>query len=143
MPSSFQWPQYGYHQVVIPANSISQPAMNTTPGTTYQKNYPVTIDFGSDHNIIAGAAYTITGTGIPANTTVVSAATVAGVWTVTLNNNATASGTYTFTFDNNISVSGGVVMLYPYLFVYGNYGLIQNWSAGNFITITGFLNSEL
>jgi hypothetical protein len=36
------------------------------------------------------------------------------------------------TFDNNISVSGGVVMLYPYLFVYGNYGLIQNCSAGNF-----------
>jgi hypothetical protein len=64
MPASFQWPQYGYNEVTIPANSISQPAMNTTPGTTYQKNYPVTIDFGSDHNIIAGAAYKITGTGI-------------------------------------------------------------------------------
>jgi hypothetical protein len=35
------------------------------------------------------------------------------------------------TFNNNISVSGGVVSLHPYLFVYGNNGLIQNCSAGN------------
>jgi hypothetical protein len=45
---------------------------------------------------------------------------------------ATASGTVTLTFDANISVSGGVVMLHPYLFVYGNNGLIQNCAAGNF-----------
>jgi hypothetical protein len=32
----------------------------------------------------------------------------------------------------NISVSGGCCMLYPYLFVYGNNGLIKNSSAGNF-----------
>jgi hypothetical protein len=31
-----------------------------------------------------------------------------------------------------IEVSGGVVLLYPYLFVYGNDGLIKNSSAGNF-----------
>jgi hypothetical protein len=31
-----------------------------------------------------------------------------------------------------IEVSGGVVMLHPYLFVYGNNGLIKNCSAGNF-----------
>jgi len=55
-----------------------------------------------------------------------------GVWTATLNNAATASATVTLTFDNNISVSGGIVMLYPYLFVYGNNGLIQNCAAGNF-----------
>lgn len=54
------------------------------------------------------------------------------VWTVVLSNNATASGTVTLTFDNNISISGGVVMLYPYLFVYGNNGLIKNCAAGNF-----------
>lgn len=36
------------------------------------------------------------------------------------------------TLDNNISVSGGVCMLYPYLFVYGNNGLIQNCAAGDF-----------
>ena len=46
--------------------------------------------------------------------------------------NATSTGAQTLTFDNNISVSGGVVMLFPYLFVYGNNGLIQNCSAGNF-----------
>jgi hypothetical protein len=50
---------------------------------------------------------------------------------VTISNNATASATVTVTFDNNISVSGGVVSLHPYLFVYGNNGLIQNCSAGN------------
>lgn len=33
---------------------------------------------------------------------------------------------------NPISVSGGCCMLYPYLFVYGNNGFIQNSSAGNF-----------
>ena len=83
-----------------------------------------------------GPGVTVTGTGIPANTYVVSAATVAGVWTATLNNAATASGTVTLTFDNNISVSGGVVMLYPYLFVYGNNGLIQNCAAGDFTNWT-------
>lgn len=79
-----------------------------------------------------GAGLTVTGTGIPANTTVVSAVEVAGVWTVTLDKNATASGTVPLVFDNNISISGGVVMLFPYLFVYGNNGLIQNCSAGDF-----------
>jgi hypothetical protein len=79
-----------------------------------------------------GAGLSVTGTGIPANTTVVSALIVGGVWTVTLSANATATGTPTLTFDNNISVSGGVVMLFPYLFAYGNNGLIQNSSAGDF-----------
>ena len=79
-----------------------------------------------------GAGLSVTGAGIPANTTVVSALEVAGVWTVTLSANATASATTTLTFDNNISVSGGIVMLFPYLFVYGNNGLIQNCAAGDF-----------
>jgi hypothetical protein len=83
-------------------------------------------------NISIGAGLTVTGTGIPANTTVVSALTVSGVWTVTLNKNATASGTVTLTFDNNISVSGGIVMLFPYLFAYGNNGYIANCAAGDF-----------
>ena len=33
--------------------------------------------------------------------------------------------------NNTISVSGGVVALHPYIFVYGNAGLIKNNSAGN------------
>lgn len=79
-----------------------------------------------------GPGVSVTGTGIPVDTKVVSALEVSGVWTVTLDKNATASGTVTLTFDNNISVSGGVVMLYPYLFVYGNNGLIKNSAAGDF-----------
>jgi len=78
-------------------------------------------------NILIGAGQTITGTGIPANTTVVS---IVGT-TVTMSANATASGTITATFDNNISVSGGVVSLHPYVFVYGNDGLIKNCASGN------------
>ena len=79
-----------------------------------------------------GPGVSVTGTGIPVDTVVVSALDVSGTWTVTLDKNATASGTVTLTFDNNISVSGGVVMLYPYLFVYGNNGLIKNCAAGDF-----------
>jgi hypothetical protein len=56
---------------------------------------------------------------------------VSSLWTVVLSNNATATASVTLTFNNNISVSGGVVSLHPYLFVYGNNGLIQNCSAGN------------
>lgn len=87
-------------------------------------------------NLGVGAGVSVTGTGIPANTTVLSAIITGGVYTATLSNNATQSGTFTFTFDNNISVSGGVVMLYPYLFVYGNHGLIQNCAAGDFTNWT-------
>lgn len=79
-----------------------------------------------------GAGVSVSGTGIPAATTVLSVLEVAGVWTATLSANATASGAQLLTFDNNISVSGGVVMLFPYLFAYGNNGLIANCSAGDF-----------
>jgi hypothetical protein len=48
-----------------------------------------------------------------------------------LSNNATATGNSTLTFNNNVSVSGGVVTLHPYVFVYGNNGLIKNCAAGN------------
>lgn len=78
-------------------------------------------------NTLIGAGQTITGAGIPASTTIVS---VSGT-TVVMSNNATASATVTATFNNNVSVSGGVVVLHPYVFVYGNNGLIKNCSAGN------------
>lgn len=77
-------------------------------------------------NPLIGAGQTVTGTGIPANTTVVS---VSGT-TVVLSNVVPAS-TVTATFNNNVSVSGGVVVLHPYIFVFGNNGLIRNCSAGN------------
>ena len=79
-------------------------------------------------NALIGAGQTVTGTGIPSNTTVVSVVSL----TVTLSNNATATNaTATLTFDNQVDVSGGVVVLHPYTFVYGNNGLIRNNSAGN------------
>ena len=79
-------------------------------------------------NLLIGAGQLVTGTGISANTTVVS---IVGT-TVTLSNNATATNaSVTLTFDNQIDVSGGVVVLHPYIFVYGNNGLIRNNSAGN------------
>lgn len=83
-------------------------------------------------NVGIGAGVSVTGTGIPSGTTVVSAEEVGGIWTATLSANATASGTVVLTFDNNISVSGGIVMLFPYLFAYGNNGLIENCAAGDF-----------
>ena len=80
-------------------------------------------------NFLVGAGQLVTGTDIPSNTHVVS---ITGGITVVLSHAATGTHTpVTFTFDNQISVSGGVVALYPYVFVYGNKGLIKNCSAGN------------
>jgi len=50
---------------------------------------------------------------------------------VVLSNAATTTGASTLTFNNNISVSGGVVSLHPYVFVYGNDGLIKNCGGAN------------
>ena len=108
----------------ITALTMSQVGVFTASGTTTNLSATVTL---AASNTLIGAGQTVTGTGIPANTTVVSIVTT----TLVLSNTATASGTVTLTFNNNISVSGGVVSLHPYLFVYGNNGLIQNSSAGN------------
>ena len=108
----------------ITSLSMQQIGVFTDSGTTTALSPTVTL---AAANPLIGAGQTVTGTGIPANTTVVSVSST----TVTLSNNATASGTVTLTFNNNISVSGGIVSLHPYLFVYGNNGLIQNCSAGN------------
>ena len=79
-------------------------------------------------NLQIGPGQSVSGTGIPTGATVVSITTTALV----ISANATANGSsITLTFDNNISVSGGVVSLHPYVFVYGNDGLIKNCSAGN------------
>jgi len=109
--------------------SLTPVGVFTATGTTTSTSTSVTF---AATNVAMGAGVAVSGTGIQAGTTIVSASLVGGVWTVVLSLPATASGTVLLTFDNNISVSGGVVMLYPYLFVYGNNGLIQNCSAGNF-----------
>ena len=59
------------------------------------------------------------------------------VTVVTTSASMTTGSNVTVTFNNNISVSGGCCMIYPYLFVYGNNGLIQNSSAGNFSNWVG------
>ena len=94
----------------------------TSTSTTATIVAPLTNQF------IIGAGQTVSGTGIQAGTTVSS---VVGT-TITLSLAATATNSsLSATFDNNIAVSGGLVVLFPYVFVYGNNGLIQNSGANN------------
>ena len=90
-----------------------------------------TITIASE-NFLIGVGQVVTGTGIPASTTVTAATVTSGTTTVTVSNSMTTGTSITVTFDNNVSVSGGACMLYPYLFVYGNNGTIRNSSAGDF-----------
>jgi hypothetical protein len=109
----------------ITGSSMSAIGVFTAVGDTTNGLPTVTL---SATNLLVGAGQLVTGTGIPANTTVVS---IVGT-TLTLSNNASATNTgVTLTFDNQVDVSGGVVVLHPYIFVYGNNGLIRNNSAGN------------
>ena len=107
------------------APSLTKVGLFTAEGVTVNTNTTFTL---SAANVRVGAGQTITGSGIPASTTVVS---VTGT-TVVMSAAATASATITATFDNSIAVSGGCVVIHPYLFIYGNNGLIQNSSAGDF-----------
>ncbi len=113
---------------VFPGDSssltMSKVGVFTAAGTT---NSTTTFTLAAS-NVRVGAGQTITGTGIPVGTTVVSILGTA----VTMSAAATTSASITATFDNNIAVSGGCVVIHPYLFVYGNNGLIQNSSAGDF-----------
>lgn len=106
--------------------SMSKLGTFTETGST---NTTTTITL-TNANLYVAAGQTVTDSAgdIPPNTTVVS---VSGT-SVVISNAATGStGSNTFTFDNNVEVSGGVVVLHPYVFVYGNNGLIKNSSAGN------------
>jgi hypothetical protein len=105
--------------------TMSKVGVFTASGTTTITSATFTLAASS---VRVGAGQSITGTGIPSGTTVLSVVGTA----VTMSAAATASGTITATFDNNIAVSGGCVVIHPYLFVYGNNGLIQNSSAGDF-----------
>ena len=110
-------------------NTLQPVGVFTDTGTTTSGSPTVTF---AATNVGIGAGVSVTGTGIPSGTTVISAEEVSGVWTATLSANATATGSAVLTFDNNISVSGGIVMLFPYLFTYGNNGFIGNCAAGDF-----------
>jgi hypothetical protein len=113
--------------------SLGGPAITTTAGTTTGLSFLLN-PIGIQGYSTSGSYYIIATNG---TTTFQLSATLGGsaITTVigsTANLAFSVSKPVTLTFDNNISVSGGVVMLHPYLFVYGNNGLIQNSSAGDF-----------
>ena len=109
----------------INSTNLNPIGVFTQTGSTTSGSPNVTLS-ASNFNI--GFNQLVTGPGIPADTHVLSISTTALV----LTKNATAtSATATLTFDNEVSVSGGVVSLHPYVFVYGNDGLIRNCASGN------------
>jgi hypothetical protein len=98
-----------------------------------QSVYVTGTNTGSSSGITAGTYYVIATNGTTTFTLSNSyngsaITTTAGTTTgLTFVLNASA----TLTFDNNLSVSGGIVTLHPYVFIFGNDGLIQNSGAGN------------
>ena len=118
-------------------NSVDTPVLGNVIGTTTASaigiftiaatlNATTTVTVASTTQI--GAGQLVSGTYIPSGTTVT---VVTNATTFTISAAATGSGSVTLTINNQISVSGGVVVLHPYVFVYGNAGLIKNCSAGN------------
>jgi hypothetical protein len=113
-------------QTVAVSGTSTGTATGLTSGVTYfiiATNYATTFTLSASSG---GAAITTT-----AGTTTGLVFTMGQIQDVVISAAATTSGASTLTFDNNISVSGGVVTLHPYVFVYGNSGLIKNCSAGN------------
>jgi hypothetical protein len=113
-------------QTVAVSGTNTGTATGITSGVTYfiiATNYATTFTLSASSG---GAAITTT-----AGSTTGLVFTLSQIQNVTISAAATTSGASTITFDNNVSVSGGVVSLHPYVFVYGNNGLIRNCSAGN------------
>jgi hypothetical protein len=113
-------------QTVTVSGTNTGSATGLTSGTTYYiiaTNYSTTFQLSAT----AGGSAIVT----TAGTTTGLVFTIGNYQKVTLSAAATANGASTLTFNNNISVSGGVVSLHPYVFVYGNNGLIKNCGSGN------------
>ena len=113
-------------QTVAVSGTSTGTATGITSGVTYYiiaTNYATTFTLSASSG---GAAITTT-----AGTTTGLVFTAGQIQDVVISAAATTSGASTITFNNNISVYGGVVSLHPYVFVYGNNGLIKNCSAGN------------
>jgi len=113
-------------QTVAVSGTNTGTATGITSGVTYfiiATNYATTFTLSASSG---GAAITTT-----AGSTTGLVFTMGQIQDVVISNAATTSGASTITFDNNVSVSGGVVTLHPYVFVYGNDGLIRNSGAGN------------
>jgi hypothetical protein len=113
-------------QTVAVSGTSTGTATGITSGVTYfiiATNYATTFTLSASSG---GAAITTT-----AGSTTGLVFTLGRVQNVVISAAATTSGASTITFDNQISVSGGVVTLHPFVFVYGNNGLIKNCSASN------------
>ena len=113
-------------QSVTVSGTNTGTATGITSGTTYYiiaTNYSTTFTLSATSG--GGAIVTTAGT------TTGLVFTIGNYQKVTLSAAATTSGVSTLTYNNNVSVSGGVVTLHPYVFVYGNNGLIKNSGAGN------------
>jgi hypothetical protein len=113
-------------QSVTVSGTNTGTATGITSGVTYYiiaTNYATTFTLSATSG--GGAIVTTAGT------TTGLVFTIGNYQKVTLSNAATTSGSSTLTFNNNVSISGGVVTLHPYVFVYGNNGLIRNCAAGN------------
>ena len=113
-------------QTVAVSGTLTGTATGITSGVTY---FIIATNFSTTFTLSAssgGGAITTT-----AGTTTGLVFTMGQIQDVVISNAATTSGASTITFDNNVSVSGGVVTLHPYVFVYGNDGLIRNSGAGN------------
>ena len=115
-------------QTIVVTGTLTGTASGVSAGTYYiiATNGTTTFTLSA----VSGGTAIVTTAGTTAGLTFVLQ--VSSVWTATLSANATSSGSGILTFDNNVSVSGGIVMLFPYLFAYGNNGLIQNCAAGDF-----------
>ena len=123
----------------FPGGSMSKVGVFTATGTATGTAISIPTE-----NYLIAVGQTVTGSGIAANTVVTAVTVVTSpspLTTVTINNAVSGSPT-SFTFDNNIEVSGGCVMLYPYLFVYGNNGLLKNNSAGDLQNWVGADSNE-
>jgi len=113
-------------QTVTVSGTGTGTATGITSGVTY---YIIATNFATTFQLSAtsgGGAIVTT-----AGTTTGLVFTIGNYQKVTLSAAATTSGSSVLTFNNNVSVSGGVVTLHPYVFVYGNNGLIRNCAAGN------------
>jgi len=114
------------NQTVAVSGTLTGTATGITSGVTY---FIIATNFATTFTLSAssgGGAITTT-----AGTTTGLVFTMGQIQDVVISNAATTSGASTITFNNNVSVSGGVVTLHPYVFVYGNDGLIRNSGAGN------------
>ena len=126
----------GQNLLLIDSSTNTPVLAGSTSGTTFSAigvftvaatlNSTATVTVANTSLLAAGQS--VTGTGIPANTTINS---ITNTTTFVLSAPATITGASTLTIDNNVDVSGGVVVLHPYVFVYGNNGLIRNCAAGN------------